>query len=366
MTRGTVYDYVRDDRFNASNPLSGTKLPMHQSQYGASIGGPLAADRTFYFGNVEQRRLDQSGLTTIAPVNAAAINARLSATGYRGPMVETGVYDNPLDTTNALVRVDHQVSGRDQLAVRYSLYDAGSTHSRGAGGLTAPSASQGIDNLDQTIAISNALTLSPRTVLESRAQVAFSDLESLPTDLVGPSVTIAGVATFGRLSTSPTGRQNTMVQAVNNLSHQAGAHALGPAWTYFSTTTRSRFRERRQERIRSRRSLPSSPAPTTTPGSRRRSARPASHRPTRTWASTRRTSGRPATASRSTSGSGTNCSGSRPFARTRTTWRHGWASRGRRQRRAGPSSGPAEASTTIGFRCAPSPTHSSPPATRRT
>ena len=37
---------------------------------------------------------------------------------------------------------------------------------------------------------------------------------------------IAGVATFGTFSSSPTRRENTMFQVVNNLSHRAGAHAL--------------------------------------------------------------------------------------------------------------------------------------------
>ena len=41
--RGDLYGYFRDDRFNAANALSGTKLPMSQSQYGASLGGPFAA-----------------------------------------------------------------------------------------------------------------------------------------------------------------------------------------------------------------------------------------------------------------------------------------------------------------------------------
>ena len=65
VLHGTVYDYVRDDRFNAKNALSGTRLPMNQAQYGASVGGPIVQSRTFYFANVEQRRLDQSGLVTI-------------------------------------------------------------------------------------------------------------------------------------------------------------------------------------------------------------------------------------------------------------------------------------------------------------
>ena len=38
---------------------------MNQSQFGASVGGPVVTNRTFYFGNVENRKLDQTGLTTI-------------------------------------------------------------------------------------------------------------------------------------------------------------------------------------------------------------------------------------------------------------------------------------------------------------
>ena len=87
--------------------------------------------------------------------------------------------------------------------MRYSLYDVSSQNSRGAGGLNAPSASAGLDNLDQTIAVSNTLTLSARTVLETRAQFAHSDLKAPPTDPIGPAVSIAGVASFGTLSGSP-------------------------------------------------------------------------------------------------------------------------------------------------------------------
>src|SRR5687768_11563196 len=70
--RGTIYDYVRDDSFNGKNALSGTRLPMNQSQFGGSLGGPLKKDRTFYFGNIEHRLLDQTGLATIADGNVAA------------------------------------------------------------------------------------------------------------------------------------------------------------------------------------------------------------------------------------------------------------------------------------------------------
>ena len=168
---GDVYDFVRDDRFNAPNALtitpanpSGTTLPMTQKQYGASLGGPIVRDRTFYFSNVEQRKLDQSGLVTISPPSVSVINARLAAVGYPGSPIATGVYANPVHSINFLGKVDHQVNGRDQFTVRYSLYDVTSSNSRGAGALNAPSASAGLDNIDQTIAVSNTVTLSPRTV----------------------------------------------------------------------------------------------------------------------------------------------------------------------------------------------------------
>ena len=224
--RGTVYDFVRDDSLNAANALSGTTLPMSQSQFGGSLGGPIAKNRTFYFANAEQRRLDQTGLVTITNPNVALVNARLTQSGYRAPLISTGIYPNPVDTLNVIAKVDHQFSSRDQFSVRYSRYGVTATNSRGAGGLSAPTASSNLDNSDQAFAVSNTLMLSPRTVLETRAQFATGDLKAPPSDRIGPATSIAGVASFGTSSSSPTGRLNQTLQIVNNLSHQAGAHAF--------------------------------------------------------------------------------------------------------------------------------------------
>jgi len=226
VSHGDLYGYFRDDRFNAPNALTQTKLPMSQKQYGGSLGGPIAKDRTFFFGNVERRNLDQTGLVTIAQDSVDTINGRLSRIGYPGASVTTGIYPNPVHSTHALGKIDYQVNGRDQMGIRYSLYNVTSDNSRGAGGTNAPTASAGLDNVDHTVAFSNTMTLSSRTVNETRAQISHGDLQALPTDPLGPSVNIAGVASFGTMSGSPTRRQNTLYQIVNNLSHQAGAHAL--------------------------------------------------------------------------------------------------------------------------------------------
>jgi Carboxypeptidase regulatory-like domain/TonB dependent receptor len=221
-----LYGYFRNQRLNSANPLSNTKLPATQAQYGASLGGPVKQDRTFYFANFEQRSLNQSGLITIAPASVDAINARLAVAGYEGAQIATGLFPNPVHNTNFLGKVDHQISSKDQFTVRYSLYDVHSNNSRGAGALNAVTASAGLDNTDQTVAVSNVATLSTHTVNETRGQFTYSTLNALPTDPIGPAVSISGVASFGTLSGSPTGRQNKLYELVDNLSHQEGAHAL--------------------------------------------------------------------------------------------------------------------------------------------
>ena len=226
VRQGDVYGFFRDDAFNAANPLSGTSLPMQQNQFGGSAGGPIRKDHTFFFANVEARRLDQSGFVTVSPEVTGVINARLEAVGYPGPPVTTGVYPNPTNATTALAKIDHTVSSRDRLSIRYSLYDVNSEYARGAGGTSTPSASAALDNLNQAIAVGNVFVLSPRAVLETRGQFTNSNLKAPPTDPIGPAVSILGVASFGTLSVSPTARADRMVEVVNNLSYQAGAHAL--------------------------------------------------------------------------------------------------------------------------------------------
>jgi hypothetical protein len=223
---GNVYGYLRNQRLNAANALTHTTLPSTQGQYGASLGGPIIHGRTFYFTNFEERNWNQDSLITIAPANVAAINATLAADGYEGSQIATGLYPNPLRTSNFFAKLDHQAGQNDQFSARYSLYDVDSNNSRGAGGLSAVTAGAGLNDFDQTISVSNVATISQRTVNETRAQFTYSSLRAPVNDPIGPAVGISGVASFGTLSASPTGRLNKLYEAVENISHQAGAHAV--------------------------------------------------------------------------------------------------------------------------------------------
>jgi hypothetical protein len=235
---GGIYGYFRNQRFNAANALAHIALPVTQAQYGATLGGPIVRDRTFYFGNFEQRELNQSGLITIAPANVATINSRLTSVGYQGPLISTGIYPNPVHMSTLLGKIDHQFSASDQFSIRYSLYDVHSKNSRGAGGLSAASASAALDDTDQTIAFSNIASLSSRLVNETRGQFTNSNLKAPASDSIGPAVSISGVASFGTLSGSPTARLNKLSEVVDNLSYQAGAHSIraGAVFLYNNDT----------------------------------------------------------------------------------------------------------------------------------
>jgi hypothetical protein len=228
---GTAYGFLRNQRLNADNALSGSKLPLTQGLYGASLGGPVKKDRTFLFGNFEEGRLNTDGIITITPANAAQINARLTATGYQAPLLPVGtgattVYPTTLHTDTAFLRGDHRFSQNDQFNVRYSFYKLSSINARGAGGLNAVSNGTSVYDTDHAIAASNIATLSPRTFNETRGQFIYDSLSAPPNDQIGPVVTISGVATLGRSTSSPTARLNYLYEVVDNLVMERGPHTF--------------------------------------------------------------------------------------------------------------------------------------------
>lgn len=228
---GTAYGFLRNQRLNANNALSGTKLPLTQGQYGASLSGPIQRNRTFLFGNFEEQRLRTSGIITVTPANAAAINSILTATGYRAPLLpisagSTTQYPTTLHTDTAFLRADHRFSQNDQFQLRYSLYKLSSLNARGTGGLNEVSNGTSVFDTNHTIALSNIATLSPRTFNETRGQFVYDDLDAPPNDQTGPAVTVSGVAVFGRSTSSPTARLNYLGELVDNLVLQRAAHTI--------------------------------------------------------------------------------------------------------------------------------------------
>jgi hypothetical protein len=228
---GDAYSYLRDKKLNASNAYSGRLLPYTQSQSGVSLGGPIRKDRTFFFGNFEYRQLNQANFLTITSANAAAIDTVLTAANYPGQLLNISpsnitVYPNPVRYDNFFFKVDHKASDKDRLTARYSLYHVTSINSRNAGGLTYTSGGANLNDLDQTVAVSNIYTIDSRTVNETRGQFTNSNLLAPVVDTTGPAVSITNAASFGTASGSPTGRYDRLYEVVDNLSRQIGPHSL--------------------------------------------------------------------------------------------------------------------------------------------
>jgi hypothetical protein len=69
---GSLYEFVRNNIFDARNFFDGNSVPgFTQNQYGASVGGPLQKDKTFFFVNYEgfRKNLHQTGVDLVPDGN---------------------------------------------------------------------------------------------------------------------------------------------------------------------------------------------------------------------------------------------------------------------------------------------------------
>lgn len=226
LFHGRLYGFLRNQRFDARNPLAANKDPITQGQYGISFAGPIIRNRTFSFANFEQTRLNNATVITITPANVAAINNGLAAVAYGGAPVTTGVVPTGFDTTNLLFRIDHQFNKSNQFSARYSLYQIGSINSRTVGGLNAVSRGTALTDRDQTITAANVTTISSQTINEARFQYTRSRLAAPLNEAIAPAVNISGVASFGAATFSPTARDLDTVELVDTVTTQRGAHSF--------------------------------------------------------------------------------------------------------------------------------------------
>ena len=64
---GALWEFLRNDAFDATNYFAQTTEPLKQNQFGATIGGPIQKDKTFFFAFYEGFR-NRQGETAGATV----------------------------------------------------------------------------------------------------------------------------------------------------------------------------------------------------------------------------------------------------------------------------------------------------------
>ena len=83
---GTLWEFLRTSGFDADDPLTFTKTPLHQNQYGLNLGGPVilphlydGRSKTFFYGSYEAFRVNTAAATYIFTPTAAERTGDFSA-----------------------------------------------------------------------------------------------------------------------------------------------------------------------------------------------------------------------------------------------------------------------------------------------
>jgi Carboxypeptidase regulatory-like domain len=156
---GTLFDFMRDDAFDARNFFARETEKLKRQQFGATLGGPILRKRTFFFASYEGMREEQ-GLVFNNNVPTAAMRAgdysassriihdpitRLPFPGNRipadrlnpqavafarlvpDPNTPAGTFSwapvRELDTDQVTVRIDQTLSNSTRIFGRYSFHD---------------------------------------------------------------------------------------------------------------------------------------------------------------------------------------------------------------------------------------------------
>ena len=156
---GSVFGFFRNQNLDATNPfdvvlhpdntLTRVKPDTGRQQFGATVGGPIAKDKTFYFFDYEQQRRRESTAVPIltrlsifgptpqqqailSQLPASAAAAQLTAALSTPPAIQQmfqingGIFPFQTDEYQGMMRIDHQVNQNNQLSFRFnssSLYD---------------------------------------------------------------------------------------------------------------------------------------------------------------------------------------------------------------------------------------------------
>ena len=153
---GSVYNYFQNNALNARSLLQPEPQAnaLRQNQFGVTFGGPIRRDKTFFFANYEgQRRGESPTYPKVLLNNIQLINASKVALGIAPENL--GVLKTK-DNDYVFGRLDHELSSRHQLSVRYNLEDATNRNqlvgaTLDGGGIGAPSSGHNVFLNDQSL-----------------------------------------------------------------------------------------------------------------------------------------------------------------------------------------------------------------------
>ncbi|HMB29371.1 MAG TPA: TonB-dependent receptor [Blastocatellia bacterium] len=236
---GSLYYFGQNDELNAQPILTGPNPVLRQNQYGATIGGPLRKDKTFFFGSYEgQRRAESNKFSSVIFNNLAAINATKA---FFGLAPETTNVLRANDYDGFLAKLDHKITNTNDVSVRYNLLDSTTEGFLGGGGRASPASSTRRNNsvLDQSLVASDTALLTSKVVNEARVQWARRTFDFTPV-IKEPDLEVSNLIITGKTTSDMDFYGESRLQLSDNLSVVSGGHALkfGADFNNIRDTTR--------------------------------------------------------------------------------------------------------------------------------
>src|SRR6266576_2178636 len=97
---GEVFEYIRNDAFNARDFFAVKKAPYKSNQFGGALGGPIKKDKLFVFGDYQQL-LQHSGVTNVRTVPTALQRQGILTEGSQHAITNTAACTpNPCSSTS--------------------------------------------------------------------------------------------------------------------------------------------------------------------------------------------------------------------------------------------------------------------------
>ena len=214
---GALWEFFRNDVFDARNYFAAKTEPLKQNQFGATIGGPIKKDKTFFFGFYEgfRNRQGKTQRTTVPSMKERAGDfSDMCPEGFTGgfcnnpqnqlfnvfanapypnnilpssqwnPISQNmlSFFPEPNDGTNFFtstqilqddsdqfgMRIDHYLTSKDTLNFRYMFSDGNRIDPLSPSGASVPGFPIGIDQRAQNFVVTETHTFSPTMIAVAR------------------------------------------------------------------------------------------------------------------------------------------------------------------------------------------------------
>jgi hypothetical protein len=296
---GSAGEYFRNSALDARNyfdPVGTPKAPFHNNQYGASLGGPIVKDKTFFYVDYEGQQ-EPVGVVTIAnvPSTGSGPNGQLAPADSSNPVIQALLARFPWPAPNLpngkasvispsynkltsfIAKIDQNFNANNNLTGRYFFGDSVQSFPLAltASGGQLPGFNTFTPTRVQLVSISYTRAIGSTKVNELRygwnrfAEGFFPADQNFHPSSIGlcsattaatcsgglndsglPIIQVSGVSQLGATSSVPRHRFDTNNQILDNFSWKVNKHSLKFGVDFHRTSVEQYFDKYFRGRLR--------------------------------------------------------------------------------------------------------------------